>query len=128
MNKTSIGLTGAVAGLLIGVALTMAVSRPQATPPVSSSANGMEMGGTSMQSSMDGMMAALTGKSGDSFDQAFLDEMTTHHQGAVAMAKLALTNAKHPELQQMAKNIISAQTAEIAQMAAWKSQWYGAAQ
>lgn len=129
MNKTTIGLISAVTGLLIGVALTSSITRPQATAPMSSTMTGMNMAGMdSMQSSMDAMTAGLADKKGDAFDQAFLDEMTTHHQGAVAMAKLALTNAKHPEIQQMAKNIIAAQTAEIAQMASWKAQWYGAAQ
>ena len=44
---------------------------------------------------MTEMNAALSSKTGDTFDEAFLLEMIAHHQGAVQMANLALTNAKH---------------------------------
>lgn len=58
--------------------------------------------------------------SGDSYDQAFLANMIDHHQGAVDMAKLALTNAKHTELKDLAERIISSQTAEIKDMTEWQ--------
>ncbi len=80
----------------------------------------------SMHESMDGMMAALEGKTGDAFDKAFLSEMTTHHEGAVVMAQAALRDAKHQEVKDLAQNIITAQNSEIAQMKAWQKTWYGA--
>ena len=52
--------------------------------------------------------------------------MIVHHEGAVAMAEAALKNAEHQEIKTMATAIISAQTAEIAQMHAWLAEWYGA--
>ncbi|MEK9160838.1 MAG: DUF305 domain-containing protein [Patescibacteria group bacterium] len=79
-----------------------------------------------MHNTMDSMTASLDGKMGDAFDQAFLEEMIVHHEGAVAMAEEALKNAGHEEIKSMATAIISAQTAEIAQMHAWLSEWYGA--
>jgi uncharacterized protein (DUF305 family) len=73
--------------------------------------------------SMSDMTASLKGKTGDAFDAAFLSEMTTHHQGAISMANLALTNAKHQEVKDLAKGIVSAQTSEIQQMMQWQTQW-----
>jgi uncharacterized protein (DUF305 family) len=80
--------------------------------------------GSSMASMMDSMNAGLIGKTGDAFDQAFLAEMIVHHQGAVEMAKLALTNAKHQEIKTLAEGIISAQNKEIAEMKQWQKEWF----
>jgi uncharacterized protein (DUF305 family) len=82
-------------------------------------------GGSSMQGMMMDMNAALVGKTGDAFDRVFLSEMIVHHQGAVEMAELALTNAKHQEIKDLATGIIAAQNKEIADMQAWEKAWYG---
>jgi uncharacterized protein (DUF305 family) len=82
------------------------------------------MGSMSMADMMTSMNAELQGKSGDAFDQAFLSEMIVHHQGAVEMAKLALTNAKHQEIKDLAKAIIAAQNKEIGDMQSWAKAWY----
>jgi len=63
---------------------------------------------------------ALTGAA---YDKTFLANMIVHHQGAVAMAQLALTNAKHQELKDMANSIISAQSGEISEMQQWQQDW-----
>jgi uncharacterized protein (DUF305 family) len=89
--------------------------------------NGQMMGGggtMSMADMMTSMNAALNGKTGDVFDQAFLSEMIIHHQGAVEMAQLALTNAKHQEVKDLAVGIISAQNKEITEMKVWQKNWY----
>ena len=78
-----------------------------------------------MQTEMDGMMQGLDGKTGDDFDKAFLSGMITHHQGAVEMAEAALKDAKHQEIKDLAKNIISAQNTEIKEMQDWQKAWYG---
>lgn len=78
-----------------------------------------------MNGAMDSMMSGLSGKTGDAFDKAFIEEMIMHHEGAVAMAQAALKYAKHPEIKTMANAIISAQTTEINQMKAWLKSWYG---
>ncbi len=54
----------------------------------------------------------------------FLDGMVVHHQGAVAMATEALTQATRPEVQALAQTIIDAQTPEVAQLQAWRMEWY----
>ncbi len=89
--------------------------------------NGQMMGNggsMSMADTMTSMNAELKGKTGDAFDQAFLAEMIVHHQGAVEMAQLALTNAKHQEIKDLANAIITAQNKEIAEMKAWQKAWY----
>ncbi|TXH08260.1 MAG: DUF305 domain-containing protein [Candidatus Moraniibacteriota bacterium] len=77
-----------------------------------------------MEESMDSMTASLTGKTGDTFDQAFLQEMVIHHEGAVAMAKQVLETSKRPELRKLAEDIIAAQTKEIDMMQEWEKEWY----
>lgn len=86
--------------------------------------DGTMMQGNDMASMMAHMNASLEGKKGDAFDEAFIDEMIIHHEGAIDMAELALTNAKHQEIKGLAKEIISAQTREIEQMKSWKNAWY----
>ncbi|MDI3340352.1 MAG: DUF305 domain-containing protein, partial [Sphaerobacter sp.] len=49
-------------------------------------------------------------------DESFIALMIDHHQGAIDMAKLAQDRAEHPEIRQLAQNIITAQQREIEQM------------
>jgi uncharacterized protein (DUF305 family) len=72
---------------------------------------------------MDDMVNNLKGKTGDSFDKAFISGMIEHHQGAIDMANLAKQYAKHDEIKSMADDIISAQTNEITQMREWQKNW-----
>lgn len=82
----------------------------------------MEMPG--MADSMKGMkMKKLEAQGGKLFDLRFLDMMTPHHQGAVAMAQEALTSAEHSELKTLANQIIDSQEAEIGKMQEWKTAW-----
>ncbi len=57
-------------------------------------------------------------------DQHFIVMMIPHHDGAIAMADLALTRAKRPEIKELAKSIKASQTQENAQMRAWYRQWF----
>jgi uncharacterized protein (DUF305 family) len=60
-----------------------------------------------------------------SMDQHFIVMMIPHHDGAIAMADLALTRAKRPEIKELAKSIKASQTSENTQMRAWYRQWFG---
>lgn len=66
------------------------------------------------------MMAAVNG---DEYDRLFLANMISHHQGAVDMANLALKNAEHQEVKDLAQAIVSAQTIEINSMVSWQATW-----
>jgi uncharacterized protein (DUF305 family) len=60
-----------------------------------------------------------------SMDQHFIEMMIPHHDGAIAMADLALSRAKRPEIKALARSIKDSQTRENNQMRAWYRQWYG---
>lgn len=79
-----------------------------------------------MGHAMDQMTASLEGKTGDEFDRTFLQEMIVHHEGAVVMARQALSVSERQELRSLAEAIIEAQEGEIAQMQAWQAAWFGA--
>lgn len=73
--------------------------------------------------SMDEMSNQLRGLSGDDYDKAFIEMMIAHHQGAVDMAELSPSRAKHDEIKQLSQNIISAQKKEITDMQQWQKDW-----
>lgn len=52
-------------------------------------------------------------------DVAFARGMIPHHRGAVQMALIELRHGKDPELRKLARAILTAQQAEIAQLESW---------
>jgi len=64
-------------------------------------------------------------KNADSFDLAFIDMMIPHHEGAVEMAQKLLEDGENPQLQAMARAVISSQNAEIETMENWRQEWSG---
>lgn len=113
-------IIAAITGLIVGSGGVYAYTR-NADKPESTA-----VGQHQMQQSNNAMMAELQGKQGDAFDKAFIEQMTVHHQGAIQMAEMALRNAGHAEIKQLAGDIISAQNTEIQQMQEWQVSWYGA--
>ncbi|MFC5799033.1 DUF305 domain-containing protein [Streptomyces formicae] len=68
-----------------------------------------------------GMMTAeemdqLKNASGKAFDTAFMEMMIKHHEGAVTMAKTEQADGAYEPARTMAGEIVTSQTAEIAQM------------
>lgn len=62
---------------------------------------------------MDMEHAADTLMSSEDVDTDFATMMTAHHEGAIAMARLADDNAGHEEIKELAGRIIEAQEREI---------------
>jgi uncharacterized protein (DUF305 family) len=60
------------------------------------------------------------------FEQAFIDLMIPHHQGAIDAARLALERAEREELRALARAIIADQQREIEQLRAWRQAWFPA--
>jgi len=81
----------------------------------------MEMAG--MADSMKNMnMPKLNQATGKDYDLEFVNQMIPHHEGAIVMAREALTKAEHAEIKTLANKIIQAQEAEIKQMQGFKTQ------
>ena len=54
-----------------------------------------------------------SGSSGEDADVAFAAQMVPHHEAAIEMAKLAQRKAEHPQITQLANNIVETQSTEI---------------
>jgi uncharacterized protein (DUF305 family) len=78
---------------------------------------------SSQTSSIPSMQKQYQGYKGATYDRMFLAGMTAHHTGAIDMANLALANAKHQEIKDLATAIVSAQTSEISSMTSWQTEW-----
>lgn len=79
---------------------------------------GLAMNEMGMSMDMHGFAEA------DPFDRAFIDGMTPHHEGAIAMANAELKSGGNSQLKEIAKAIIAAQNEEIAKMKQWRADWY----
>ena len=65
------------------------------------------------------MHRKMAAASGQTIDQAYVAKMIAHHEGAVAMAEVALRDSRDPEIRRMAQSVVDAQTREIAELKAW---------
>ncbi len=85
--------------------------------PTADGMSGMHMHATD-PTMMMGMMAGLSRLEGTEYESAFLESMIDHHDDAVHMSQRLLKRDPqgHPELLQLAQNIITDQTAEIDMM------------
>ncbi len=94
--------------------------------PAMTAMPGMSMTAMPAMTAMPGMsMSAVPSMTSNGpFDAQFIDSMTEHHRGAIAMAQQALKEGQHPEIKQLAQNIITSQQQELEQMANWRKQWY----
>ena len=77
---------------------------------------------THMGNMMDGMlsedeMSSLAAAKDEAFDRLFLEGMIKHHEGAIEMAEMVI-DSNNVEVSSLARAIIAAQAAEIAEMQA----------
>jgi uncharacterized protein (DUF305 family) len=72
--------------------------------------------GGAMGMMTDAQMMQLKSASGMGFDRMFLELMTTHHQGAIAMAGTEQANGSNPQAVALARAIAASQTAEVTEM------------
>ena len=78
---------------------------------------GMDMGGMDMNGmSQEEMMTQLDGLTGAEFDQAFLEAMIAHHEGAIGMSEQQLAEGQNPDALMLAEKIIADQQTEITEM------------
>lgn len=79
--------------------------------------NGMHMGTMGNETDITDLEQAAD------FDIAFVEQMIPHHQMAVMMANMLKNSTTRPEMKQLAENIITSQSQEIAQMRSWLKEW-----
>jgi uncharacterized protein (DUF305 family) len=84
--------------------------------PVSASSSMGNMGSGAMGMTVE-QMNQLKATKGTDFDRMFLQMMTTHHQGAIEMAKTEQANGSNPQAKALAHSIETSQTAEVTEMA-----------
>ena len=100
------GVIGLLSGIIIGIFIAPTVA------PQSGYMGMMWRGGNSQ--TMSGEV-----------DEHFIEQMIPHHEGAIAMAELALERSARPEIRSLAEDIVDAQTKEIIQMKSWHREWFG---
>jgi uncharacterized protein (DUF305 family) len=84
-----------------------------------------QMGHGSMGMGSKGMAKQMVMENGKYSDRAFIDAMVPHHQGAIAMAEVALKNAEHEEIKELSRNIVSTQQLEIEELKSIKKEEFG---
>ena len=62
------------------------------------------------------MMRELENLRGVDIDRVFLEDMIGHHMGAIMVARSVQPYGEHDEIAELTQNIVSSQSAEIAQM------------
>ena len=77
--------------------------------------------GATEHAAMPGMatpeqLNALRAANGNEFDKLFLSLMITHHQGALTMAERQLSGGVETKAQELAQDVITAQSAEVERM------------
>jgi uncharacterized protein (DUF305 family) len=70
------------------------------------------------------MMSMDLGKGDADFDLRFINAMIPHHEGALVMAKDALSKSKRPEMKKLSQDILTSQQQEIERMKQWRKDWY----
>jgi uncharacterized protein (DUF305 family) len=117
-------LTGAIsASLIVNVKPESSPLASSTTPPsnpIAKLVDFLQASPTSAQVTKPSILGTMAHS-----DQHFIVMMIPHHEDAVAMADLAISRAKRPEIKTLAKAIKATQTQEIQQMQIWYKQWYG---
>lgn len=65
------------------------------------------------------------GQADRTFDLRYINAMISHHRGAVLLAEQLAKNTDRPEMKTLAENILADEPKAIAELYAWKKDWYG---
>lgn len=86
--------------------------------------NTMPMNSSQGTSGMMDQMKSDPDAASQPYDLQFIDSMTAHHQSAIEMAQLALSNTQNDKLRTFAQKIIDDQKKEIGQLTEWREKWF----
>jgi uncharacterized protein (DUF305 family) len=126
----SLGLVSITSISTFILAACTATTNPETSAsnsPIAVTPSSTPLAKTTMHSGVNMHMVMDLGAADANFDLRFIDAMIPHHQGALDMAKEAKAKSQRPEIQKLADEIIKAQTKEIADLQAWRKQWYPSA-
>jgi uncharacterized protein (DUF305 family) len=84
---------------------------PPSTDPAA--AGGHDLGGGRTEADD---VTALTPLQGAAFDKEFLDVLIRHHQAGITTARNTIDNGTNPQAKDVAQDIVTTQTAELARM------------
>lgn len=59
------------------------------------------------------------------FDLRYVNAMIAHHRGAMLLAEQLEVGTTRPEMKALAKDILASEPGAIAELYAWKKDWYG---
>ena len=107
---------GAILALALG--LTLAACGGQTHPDPSSAGSAGSAGAAASASA-----SASASDEHNAVDVMFATMMIPHHQGAIEMSDLALSQASTPQVKDLAGRIKAAQGPEIEQMHGWLTEW-----
>ncbi|WP_119462218.1 CopM family metallochaperone [Rhodospirillaceae bacterium SYSU D60014] len=111
-NRPATTITGAIAIFLLTAAVAAGSSRADEAAAAKAVVEAFEAASVNMHA---GMAAPLSGDA----DRDFVTAMIPHHQGAIDMAKIVLEHGQDPQIKALARDIIDAQSEEIAVLEAW---------
>ncbi|MDQ5962256.1 MAG: hypothetical protein QG653_63 [Patescibacteria group bacterium] len=77
------------------------------------------------QTSMYEKNAMTLGRADRTFDLRYVNTMISHHRGAILLAEQLQKNTVRPELKVLAEEILKNEPVAIAELYAWKKEWYG---
>ncbi|MFA7192294.1 MAG: DUF305 domain-containing protein [Candidatus Paceibacterota bacterium] len=108
-------ITFGIGGIIIGVVIVLLIGSVTQT-------RSMMWGGYNSNNQRSINSSGLVASN---IDKHFIEQMIPHHDGAIAMANIALLKATHPEIKTLSKAIIEAQNKEIVDMKSWYKGWFG---
>lgn len=65
------------------------------------------------------------GQADRTFDLRYINAMIAHHRGAMLLAEQLGKNTTRPDLKTLSQNILQDEPKAIAELYAWKKEWYG---
>ncbi len=126
---TFVALASLTGGVLTACSTTASQNQSQAPNTVASgTSDNKQINHDSSMIDHGGMnhnMAMDLGPADANYDLRFIDAMTLHHRGAIAMAKEAEQKSQRSEIKKLARNIIVAQSREENELLQkWRKAWY----